>query len=278
MTSWPPGPRPTSRWWCPSRVAWLRSATNCPPSWRATRGRSPGRSLARRTRLSTSSPAGHLGELEAAAERDAAHRDAAHRDGGRQRCGPRRWAREMSHGDKAPQRRASGRRAGEGGRAVLHPHCHPAAVVGTGAEQKVLRAAGFSVEVLDAGCCGLAGSFGFDARHEAVSHKIGEDLVASESAGLVVGPGRRRQRRCGCRPTWRCRPQLPRHRRVQLPGPARTPWSRPGGTGDDAGGAGPGQSGSRPDKPVAAEPAEVRVRRCGPEDVISLRRAVLGPI
>ena len=64
---------------------------------------------------------------------------------------------------------------GEAGHAVLHPHCHQRSVVGTGAEQAVLRAAGFTVDVLDAGCCGLAGSFGFDADHEAVSRKIGED-------------------------------------------------------------------------------------------------------
>jgi Fe-S oxidoreductase len=67
--------------------------------------------------------------------------------------------------------------AGEGSsRVVLHPHCHQRAVVGTGADQAALRAAGFTVDVLDAGCCGLAGSFGFDAHHEPVSRKIGEEL------------------------------------------------------------------------------------------------------
>jgi Fe-S oxidoreductase len=64
----------------------------------------------------------------------------------------------------------------QGGRAVLHPHCHQRAVIGTAADQAVLRAAGFAVDVLDAGCCGLAGSFGFDAHHEPVSRKIGEEL------------------------------------------------------------------------------------------------------
>jgi FAD/FMN-containing dehydrogenase/Fe-S oxidoreductase len=61
-------------------------------------------------------------------------------------------------------------------RAVLHPHCHQRSVVGTSAEQAVLAALGYEVEVLDAGCCGLAGAFGFDARHETVSRKIGEEL------------------------------------------------------------------------------------------------------
>jgi FAD/FMN-containing dehydrogenase/Fe-S oxidoreductase len=78
----------------------------------------------------------------------------------------------------------------KGGRAVLQPHCHQRSVIGTADDQAVLRAAGFTVDVLDAGCCGLAGSFGFNARHEAVSRKIGEDLWlpkvrASLSGGTV---------------------------------------------------------------------------------------------
>jgi Fe-S oxidoreductase len=64
----------------------------------------------------------------------------------------------------------------EVGRAVVHAHCHQRAVVGTEADQVVLSALGYQVELLDAGCCGLAGSFGFDARHEPVSRTIGEDL------------------------------------------------------------------------------------------------------
>jgi len=62
------------------------------------------------------------------------------------------------------------------GRAVLHPHCHERSVVGTSADEAVLAALGYEVEVLDAGCCGLAGSFGFSARHEPLSRKIGEEL------------------------------------------------------------------------------------------------------
>ena len=69
----------------------------------------------------------------------------------------------------------SGPRAGVG-RAVVHAHCHQRAAVGTDADQAVLAALGYQVELLDAGCCGLAGSFGFNARHEPVSRTIGEDL------------------------------------------------------------------------------------------------------
>ncbi len=81
--------------------------------------------------------------------------------------------------------------AGEGGgQVVLHPHCHQRAVVGIGADQAVLRAAGFTVDVLDAGCCGLAGSFGFDAHHEPVSRKIGEELwLPKVRAALATAAG-----------------------------------------------------------------------------------------
>jgi FAD/FMN-containing dehydrogenase/Fe-S oxidoreductase len=66
--------------------------------------------------------------------------------------------------------------AGRAGRALLHPHCHQRSVVGTSADEAVLQALGYDVEVLDGGCCGLAGSFGFNAHHEALSRRIGEDL------------------------------------------------------------------------------------------------------
>lgn len=60
------------------------------------------------------------------------------------------------------------------GRAVIHPHCHQRALAGAAADREVLEALGYQVEVLDAGCCGLAGSFGFDAEHEGISRRIGE--------------------------------------------------------------------------------------------------------
>jgi Fe-S oxidoreductase len=47
-----------------------------------------------------------------------------------------------------------------------------------GDEEKVLRGLGLDVEVLDSGCCGMAGSFGFEAgeRYE-VSMKCGEQVL-----------------------------------------------------------------------------------------------------
>ena len=76
---------------------------------------------------------------------------------------------------------------GEAGRALLHPHCHQRSVVGTSADEAVLRALGYRAEVLDAGCCGLAGSFGFSANHEALSRKIGEDLWLPKLRSRLLG-------------------------------------------------------------------------------------------
>ena len=77
-------------------------------------------------------------------------------------------------------------------RAVLHPHCHQRSVVGTSAERAVLAALGYEVEVLDAGCCGLAGAFGFGARHEPVSRKIGEELWLPKLRAALGVDGRAR--------------------------------------------------------------------------------------
>jgi Fe-S oxidoreductase len=78
--------------------------------------------------------------------------------------------------DRALPDKAQGGAPRPAGRAFLHPHCHQRSVVGTAADEAVLRGLGYEVEVLDAGCCGLAGSFGFNAKHDPLSRKIGEEL------------------------------------------------------------------------------------------------------
>ena len=59
-------------------------------------------------------------------------------------------------------------------RALVHGHCHQKAVMGMSAEQRVYERLGLDAELLDAGCCGLAGSFGFEAEHYETSVAIGE--------------------------------------------------------------------------------------------------------
>jgi Fe-S oxidoreductase len=66
-----------------------------------------------------------------------------------------------------------------GRKALLHGHCHQKAILGgTAADEAVLARLGVDLEVLDAGCCGMAGSFGFEAgeRYE-VSMRCGERVL-----------------------------------------------------------------------------------------------------
>jgi FAD/FMN-containing dehydrogenase/Fe-S oxidoreductase len=70
----------------------------------------------------------------------------------------------------------------------LQPHCHqraepPAAdglPIGAAATEILLRTIGFDVEVLDAACCGMAGTFGYEAEHYELSMKVGEKILKSE--------------------------------------------------------------------------------------------------
>src|SRR5207244_912938 len=50
---------------------------------------------------------------------------------------------------------------GDGRTALLHGHCHQKALVGTAPTVAALRWAGFRLEEVDSGCCGMAGAFGF---------------------------------------------------------------------------------------------------------------------
>jgi Fe-S oxidoreductase len=45
------------------------------------------------------------------------------------------------------------------------------------AEESLLRKAGAELQTLDAGCCGMAGPFGFAAEHYAMSQSIGERVL-----------------------------------------------------------------------------------------------------
>jgi len=59
----------------------------------------------------------------------------------------------------------------------FHGHCHQKALIGVGPSMAILRAAGFQPTESGAGCCGMAGSFGFETEHYEVSRKIGEERL-----------------------------------------------------------------------------------------------------
>jgi Fe-S oxidoreductase len=58
--------------------------------------------------------------------------------------------------------------------AIVHRHCHHQAVMGFEADQEMLERMGLQAEVLDSGCCGMAGSFGFESEHYDLSVAVGE--------------------------------------------------------------------------------------------------------
>jgi FAD/FMN-containing dehydrogenase/Fe-S oxidoreductase len=78
---------------------------------------------------------------------------------------------------------------------VFHGHCHAKALVGSRPMVEMLEAAAESVREIDSGCCGMAGSFGYEAEHYALSMQIGELSLfpaareASESGALLAAAG-----------------------------------------------------------------------------------------
>ncbi|HEX5566113.1 MAG TPA: FAD-linked oxidase C-terminal domain-containing protein [Streptomyces sp.] len=79
-------------------------------------------------------------------------------------------------------------------RAVVQRHCHQYAVMGFGAERRLLERAGVEADVLDAGCCGLAGNFGFERGHYEVSmacaeHGLLPAVRAADPGTLVLADG-----------------------------------------------------------------------------------------
>ena len=75
---------------------------------------------------------------------------------------------------------------------TYHGHCHQKATKKDHHAVGVLRRAGYGVDPLDSSCCGMAGSFGYEAEHYAMSKAIGEtlyDQVAASDGDDVVAPG-----------------------------------------------------------------------------------------
>lgn len=60
----------------------------------------------------------------------------------------------------------------------IHGHCHQKSLSGTGASFAMLNLpANFEVTIMNTGCCGMAGSFGFEKEHYDISMQVGEDTL-----------------------------------------------------------------------------------------------------
>jgi Fe-S oxidoreductase len=65
----------------------------------------------------------------------------------------------------------------DGRKIVLHGHCHHRSVFKMNAEKSLLEATGAKVTVLDSGCCGMAGPFGFEKDKYEISQTLGERVL-----------------------------------------------------------------------------------------------------
>ena len=76
----------------------------------------------------------------------------------------------------------------------MHGHCHEKALYGTDDIKFVLSHLGKEVQEIDAGCCGMAGSFGYEKEHYQISKKIGSQrlfpaLKAVSNSDFVIANG-----------------------------------------------------------------------------------------
>jgi Fe-S oxidoreductase len=92
--------------------------------------------------------------------------------------------------------------------ALLHGHCHQKALTNMSAVHAALALGGYDVREVDSGCCGMAGSFGYEAEHDAISRAMAERallpavraaadavVIASRSATWPGAPRSIRRRR-----------------------------------------------------------------------------------
>ena len=77
----------------------------------------------------------------------------------------------------------------------LHGHCQQKSIASTGPSKRVLSIPErYSVEEIPSGCCGMAGSFGYEKEHYDLSMKVGELVLfpavrEADTETLVVAPG-----------------------------------------------------------------------------------------
>lgn len=76
---------------------------------------------------------------------------------------------------------------------IVHGHCHHHATQSMKDEMQILRATGADVQLLDSGCCGMAGPFGFEADKYEVSQTLGERVllpaIRNNKEAIIVSDG-----------------------------------------------------------------------------------------
>ncbi len=78
---------------------------------------------------------------------------------------------------------------------VLHGHCHQKSIAGISSTQQVLNfPVNYEVELLPTGCCGMAGSFGFEKKHYKLSQQIAKlvlypRLLAAKNKTIIAMNG-----------------------------------------------------------------------------------------
>jgi Fe-S oxidoreductase len=73
---------------------------------------------------------------------------------------------------------------------LIHGHCHQKALYSTKGMKTIFSKTGKTVKEIPSGCCGMAGSFGYEKEHYDISQKIGEEIlfpaIRSMKEGTVV--------------------------------------------------------------------------------------------
>jgi Fe-S oxidoreductase len=79
-------------------------------------------------------------------------------------------------------------------KAIVHGHCHHKSTLKFDDEESVLKKTGLDYQILDSGCCGMAGAFGYEADHYEVGLKCGERVLlpqvrSAPGDALIISDG-----------------------------------------------------------------------------------------
>ena len=78
--------------------------------------------------------------------------------------------------------------------AIVHGHCHHKAIMRLKEEKQVMQTMGLEYRLLESGCCGMAGAFGYEKEHYDISLAVGERVLLPEvrqaqESTLIIADG-----------------------------------------------------------------------------------------